>query len=104
MCQYIAIELTVEHANEPSSFQANSVDVSRPEEKVTPRYLSCLTMRKMVSLTNRGEEGRVGVDVKEQKVLVDQSTDGVYILLHKYVASPLESKLSDIGLSHGHKL
>ena len=29
-CISIAIELTVEHANEPPSFQANSVDVCRP--------------------------------------------------------------------------
>jgi len=29
-CVSIAIELTVEHANEPPSFQANSVDVCRP--------------------------------------------------------------------------
>ena len=35
------------------------------EEKVTSRYLNCLTMSKMVSLTNRGDGGRVGVGFLE---------------------------------------
>ena len=65
MCVSIAIELMVEHANESPSFQGNSVDVGRPsklvasEVKVTLR--NCLTMCKMVSLTNKGEGARVGV-------------------------------------------
>ena len=35
------------------------------EEKVNPRYLNCLTMCKMASLTNRGDGGRVGIDFLE---------------------------------------
>jgi len=58
------MELMVEQANELPSFQANSVDVCRPS-CVREGDLRCLTMCKTVSLTNRGEVGRVGVGFLE---------------------------------------
>ena len=66
-CVRIAIELMVEHANEPPSFQASSVDLCRPSCIMTPRYLNCLTTCRMVSLKNRDEGGRVGVDFLENR-------------------------------------
>ena len=62
----IAIELTVEHANEPPSFQANSVDVCRPSCIRGEGDPKVLTMCKLVSLPHRGEGGRVGVGFLER--------------------------------------
>jgi len=58
-CVSIAIELTVEHANEPPSFQANSVDVCRPSCIRGEGDPKVLTVCKEVSLPHRGEGGRV---------------------------------------------
>jgi len=77
----------VEHTNQPSCIQADGFDVKLYMKKMRhPRYLNCSTMCKMVSLTNRGKGGRVGVgflgkkimfqSVKEQKFLINPSADG----------------------------
>ena len=73
------------------------------KEKLTLRYLNCLTLCKVVSLPSRDEGGGSSFSweqsittfqgVEEQKVLVNPSTSGVYILLQS-ICNPLESEQS----------
>jgi len=58
MCQH-SNRAYGKHANEPPSVQGNSVDVCKvvSKEKVTLRYLNCLTLCKIVSLPSRDGVG-----------------------------------------------